>query len=297
MADQLPQRRLATTIQLGTGDFGNGTGNVATLRGYRASARIKHAGGPSDTTLEMTIWGLSRSVINKVATLGAKLNLVPKNTIVVSAGDNNGQPTTVYLGYILQAWADFGAQPEVPLHITAHAGLPQAVIPALATSYRGSVDVGTIMNGLATSMNLKFENSGVSVQLRNPYFSGSYKSQMRECAEAAGINATIINGTLAIWPRFGFRNGSISLVSKATGMANYPTYTDLGIMLKTIFNPSIGFGQKIKVESSLEQATGEWVVYGLNHALDEEIPDGGLWESDILAYSPKRATPPVFVTQ
>jgi hypothetical protein len=296
MPDQIPQRRLSTTFQLQSGNFGNGAGDVATLKGFRASARIKHAGGPSDTTLDLTVWGCSETIINKLSTLGAKLNLVPKNTIVVSAGDNNGQPTTVYLGYILQAWADF-QQPEVPLHITALGGLPQSVIPAQATSYRGQVDVGTIMSGLATSMGLKFENSGVQVQLRNPYFAGSYKSQMRECAEAAGINATIINGTLAIWPKFGFRNGAIPLVSPNTGMVEYPTYTDLGIMLKTIFNPSIGFGQKINVQSSLQQACGEWVVYGLNHALDEEIPDGGQWETEILAYSPKRATPPVFVTQ
>jgi hypothetical protein len=296
MPDQLPQRRLATTFQLNSGDFGNGAGNVATLKGYRASARVSHAGGPSDGTLDLTIWGCSATVIAQIATLGAKLNLAPKNTVVLAAGDNNGTPTTVFLGYILQAWADFGAQPEVPLHITAHTGLPQSVIPAIATSYRGSVDVGTIMSGLATSMGLKFENSGVQVQLRNPYFAGSYKSQMRECAEAAGINATIINGTLAIWPKFGFRNGAIPMVSKETGMIGYPSYTDLGIMLKTIFNPSIGFGQKINVQSSLQQATGEWVVYGLGHALDEEMLEGGQWETEILAYSPKRATPPVFVT-
>jgi hypothetical protein len=52
-------------------------------------------------------------------------------------------------------------------------------------------------------------------------------------------------------------------VSSKTGMEGYPTYTAYGIMLSTIYNPSIGFGQKIKVESTLKPANGEWAVYGL----------------------------------
>jgi hypothetical protein len=293
MADQLSQRRLSTTFQLQSGNFGNGAGNVATLRGFRASARVRHAGGPSDGTLDLTVWGMTETMMNQLSTLGMQINLVPKNTVVVSAGDNNGTPTTVFLGYILQAWADFSQQPEVPFHITAHTGLPQSVIPAQATSYRGQVDVGTIMSGLATSMGLKFENSGVQVQLRNPYFAGSYKSQMRECAEAAGISASIINGTLAIWPKNGSRGGAIPMVSPDTGLVGYPAYNAYGIMIETLFNPSIGFGQKINVQSSLQPACGEWAVYGLDHELDEEVPDGGRWHSRILAYNPKFPTPPV----
>lgn len=293
MADQLPQRRLSTTFQLQNGSFGNGAGNVATLKGFRASARIKHAGGPSDGTMTLTVWGMSKDMMNQLSTLGMQINLVPKNSVILSAGDNNGTPTQVFQGYILQAWADFNGQPEIPFHITAHTGLPQAVIPALATSYRGSVDVGTIMSGLATAMGLKFENSGVQVQLRNPYFAGSYKSQMREAAEAAGINATIINGTLAIWPKNGFRNGSIPLVSKATGLVGYPTYNAYGILVETLYNPSIGFGQKINVQSELQPACGEWAVYGMDHDLDEEMPDGGRWHSQLLTYNPKFPTPPV----
>ena len=91
----------------------------------------------------------------------------------------------------------------------------------------------------------------------------------------------------------GSRNGSAPIVSPQTGMIGYPAYTAYGIMLKTIFNPSIGFGQQIQVQSSLQPACGNWAVYGLDHALDEEMPDNGLWESDILAYNPKFPTPPV----
>jgi hypothetical protein len=284
------QRQLSISFSLDSGTF-DGNNNTATLSGYRAHALIEHAGGPSDGTLDLTIYGMKQSMMDQLSTLGMQINLVPKNTIVVTAGDKGaGGGSTVFLGYILAAYADFKGQPEVAFHVTAHTGLPQAVAPAQASSYRGSTDVATIMQSLATMMGLRFENSGVQGKLVNPYFSGSAKSQMRKCADAAGINATIIDGTLAIWPRGGFRNGQIPLVSPDTGLKGYPSYTAYGIMLETLYNPSIGFGQKIQVHSSLKPANGEWAVYSLSHDLAAETP-GGNWHSTILAYNPKFPTP------
>ena len=59
---------------------------------------------------------VENSVMNKLATLGMKINLIGTNKIIVAAGDNNGTPTQVFQGYIVAAWADF-QQPEVPFHI------------------------------------------------------------------------------------------------------------------------------------------------------------------------------------
>jgi hypothetical protein len=283
------RRRIDVSIALKSGTF-DGSNNKTSLTGYRAHASIEHAGGPSDGTLDLTIWGMKRTMMDQLSTLGMQINLVPQNEVTVTAGNDGENGSVVFSGYILQAYADVKGQPDVSFHISAHTGLPQSVIPAEPTSYRGSADVATIMSSLATSMGLKFENSGVNVKLPNPYYPGSYKTQMRQCAEAAGINASIIDGTLCIWPKNGSRNGQIPLVSSATGMEGYPTYTAYGIMLSTIFNPSIGFGQKIKVESSLKPANGEWAIYGLSHDLACEIPNGR-WHSQVLAYNPKYPTP------
>jgi hypothetical protein len=284
------RRRLNITFSLDSGTF-DGSNNTTTLTGYRAHALVNHAGGPSDGTLDLTVYGMKRSMMDQLSTLGMQINLVPKNTISVSAADDsNSNGSTVFVGYILAAYSDFHGQPEVAFHITAHTGLPQAVAPAAASSYRGSTDVATIMQSLATMMGLRFENSGVQAKLMNPYFSGSAKSQMRKCADAAGINASIIDGALCIWPRNGARNGQIPLVSKDTGMEGYPTYTAYGIMVSTLYNPSIGMGQKINVQSDLKPACGEWAVYWLNHDLQSEMPNGR-WHTQILAYNPKFPTP------
>lgn len=284
------QRQLTISFSLDSGTF-DGSNNTVTLSGYRAHALVQHAGGPSDGTLDLTIYGMKQSIMNQLATLGQRYNLLTKNTIVVQAGDKNGgTPSTVFIGYIISADADFNAQPEVSFHVTAHTLGPQAVAPVAASSFRGSADVATIMQSLATTMGLQFENSGVQGKLMNPYFSGSAKSQMRDCARAAGINATVIDGKLCIWPKRGFRNGQVPLVSPDTGMKGYPTFNALGIMVETLYNPSIGFGQKINVQSSLPPANGEFTVYRLDHDLASELP-GGNWHSTILAFNPKLPVP------
>lgn len=283
------RRRLDITIALQKGTF-DGKNNTTTLRGYRAHAVAQNAGGVSDGTLDLTVWGMKQTMMDQLSTLGMQITLIPTNGITVAAGNDDENAAIFFAGYIINAYADYKGQPEPAFHITAHTGLPQSVIPATATSYRGSADVATIMASLATQMGLKFENSGVDVKLNNPYFAGSYKTQMRRCAKAAGINASIINGVLCIWPRNGFRNGQIPIISSETGMEGYPSYTANGLILTTIFNPSIGFGQKVQVKSTLKPANGEWVVQGLGHDLASEMI-GGRWHSDILGYSPKFPQP------
>lgn len=260
------------------------------LSGLRCSARIAKAGGPSDCTMDLTIWGMTKSQMNQLSTLGMQINLVSKNGVVLEAGDDEAGMTTRFVGYILAAYADFKAAPEVAFHITAHSGLPQSVIPAVASSFKGSADVATIMSSLATKMGLSFENSGVTGKLSNAYFSGSYRTQAQACAEAAGISMIIDLGKLAIWPKNGARNGQIPVVSPATGLKGYPSYTAYGILLETLFNPSIGFGGKIKVESDLPAACGEWAVYNLDDQLESEMPDGA-WFTTVYAYNPKYPTP------
>jgi len=269
----------------------SGGADTVIIEKLRMSAEVLHAGGPSDGTLDLTIYGLSLSTINRLSTLGMQINLVPKNAIVLEAGDDQSGMSTVFTGYILSAFGDFNAAPDVSFHLSAHTLAPQAVIPAQASSFPGSADIATIMSGFATLLGLKFENNGVTGTLSNAYFSGSTKTQVQECVDAAGISWNHgEGGILAIWPKNGSRGGAVPLVSPQTGMKGYPTYTAYGIMVETLYNPSIGFGGKVQVQSSLQAACGEWAVYSLGHQLESEMPDGR-WFSTLLCYNPKFPTP------
>jgi hypothetical protein len=284
------RRKINVTFTLAEGTFAESGKNTVTLSGLRTSVRCIKAGGPSMGTLQMMVFGMTPSIMNRLSTLGMVIQLVPRNTVTVEAGDDQSGMGTVFIGTITNAYPDFNAMPDVGFFVEAHTGLIEAVELAKPTSYRGAAKVDVIMSGLASKMQLAFENSGVDTVLANPYFSGSLRSQAKACAEAAGINWVIDNGVLAIWPRNKARGTAIPLVSADTGMVGHPSYTAQGIALRPEFNPSIGFGWKIKVQSDLDRANGTWAVYSLAHMLDAELPKGQ-WFTDIGAYNPAYAAP------
>ena len=294
----LVKRKLRVTITLATisgqaQTFDNSGGaDSVIIENLRMTASVMYAGATSMGTLDLTIYGLSLSTINKLSTMGLRLNQLPKNKIVLEAGEDpdgsgafqNG--STVYTGYTLSALADFNASPETAFHISAQTMAPQSVETATASSFPGSAEIATIMSGIATKLSLKFENSGVTGSLSNVYLSGSYKDQAQQCVSDAGINWNAgEGGVLAIWPKFGSRGGQVPVISPQTGMVGYPTWSALGIDVRTLYNGSVGFGGKVHVDTSVSKASGDYTVYGLAHELDCEMPDGR-WFSIVNCYNP-----------
>lgn len=273
-------RRIDLQFSLGTGTFGDSGATVVTLSGLRASAEITQAGGTSMGKLTLRVHGMTESMMNQLSALTTQVMMLRKNTILVSAGDDVSGMAATFTGQISEAWVDANASPSVAFHVTALAGLLQAVQPVPPTSFPGHADCATIMSGLAVQAGLAFENNGVSVQLATPYFPGSLREQMQRCADAANVNWLIDNATLAIWPRGGSRGGAIPVISAATGMVNYPQFNGTGIAVATIFTPTLKFGQTIQVQSELTVACGNWFVCGLSHHIESETP-GGAWFTQI----------------
>lgn len=278
--------------------FSNGQ-NTVTLKGFRTSVRVQNSGTPKGTTAQIAVYGLTPNLMDELSTLGLAFQLVPQNVVTVRVGDVvSGVSTIVYIGTIWSATADFNQSPNVAFNFECVSGLTNAVSLAKPSSFPQATDVGTIMSGLASKMGLGFENNGVSITLPPSYYAGSYRDQALKVAQDAGIqvNPDAIGVgnqlVLAIWPKGGARSGAVPLVSPSTGMINYPSYTAYGILVKTIFNPNIGFGGQINVESSLPRATGTWVVLRLDHALDSLLPSGS-WESSAWCFNPKYPLPVV----
>jgi hypothetical protein len=285
----LVERLIDISFKLATGNFTESGSDVVTVSGLRTTAQIAKA-GTTAMQAHLRIYGMTLSLMNKLSTLGVQINLLARNTVTISAGDADTGMGIIFVGTVTMAWIDFQGMPEVAFDVSAQAGAAEAVIPTPPASFNGAADVVTIMSGLAAKMQLTFENSGVSGQLSNPYLPGSLVDQARACAEAGGFMWAIDNGKLAIWPRNGSRGGAIPLVSPATGMIGYPTYTAVGIMLRTLFNKSINFGGQIQVDSSLAPAKGTWAIYAIDHELESMMPNGA-WFSTIGAYNPKSPQP------
>lgn len=299
----LERRALGCTIQLSQErspaaqnqrfTFQEGGNRVTLPAGLRMRANIQNAGGVADGTLDLTIYGMTRSLINQLATLGLQINLLPKNPITLTAG-TAGKMSTAFVGYIMTAEADFNGMPDVSFHITAQTMGAFAAAPTEATTYQGAASVADVMANFATRMGLRFENSGVNVTLKNPSFTGSLRDQARQCVQNAGIlwNAGE-GGTLAIWPRGSSRGGIIPVLAPPPkgSMIGFPKYNAYGVQVRNLYDPTIRFGQKVRVESSI-LSPGEYHVYGLSHQLTCEEPNGP-WETLVLGYNPRLPTAPV----
>jgi hypothetical protein len=300
------QRFMEVTIALdpnaGSGQpnefTGSGSNNI-TLSGFRMSAHIEWNGSPSAATASLRIYGLTPSTMNQLSVLGIVFNSTQKNTITISAGNAQGM-TPIFGGTIQTAMANYNAAPNVPFMIEAKTGYFKQVVPVAASSFPGSTDVATIMQGFASQMQLLFENNGISKQIPPSYFSGTLWDQVQKCAKAAQIKAERVDAgsKLAIYPIGGSRtsqqgSGPIPLVSAATGMIGYPTFAANSYMtVKTIFNPQIYQGCNIQVQSSgLPQANATWTVQKVDLDLESLTPKGK-WEMTLMCYKKGFAAPP-----
>lgn len=280
------QRALDVTFQLGEGNFGESGSNSVKLSGLRISSRIIKAGGPSMGTAQLQIFGMTLDLMNQLSTLGLRPTTVRKNIIMIEAGDVGSTLSSVFIGNVTNAWFDGQASPDVPFQVLAHVGGFDAVNPNKPTSIKGSGDVATVLSGLATQAGKSFENNGVNVKINNMYYTGSVRDQIAACVKEAGIQWNgLDDNKLAIWPSGQARGGTVPLLSKDTGMDNYPTFTSQGVMIRSLFNPSIGFGAKINVQSIIKPANGEWITYALSYELDAEFPQGK-WHMMISAARP-----------
>lgn len=269
------KRRIEATITLGKGDFGETKGDTVKLSGLRMSANMNICGQDSMGQIQMRIFGLPLEMINRLTSIGPiNTEIRGQNRLVVQAGDLGTQLATIFDGTIDQAWGEFAAAPDVVLNVSGFAGLKDALKPVPPLSFPGSVDAANVLKGLAATMGLTFENNGVSVILASPYYPGTALEQVRACAKAADINYAIDRGVLAIWPRKGSRAGEVPVMSPAHGLVGYPAFSGNGVSLVSIFSPTCRQGGKVRVDSQLTPANGEWNILSVVHNLECETPNG-----------------------
>lgn len=277
--------------------FSGTDADTVTLSGSRCSLRVQNSGALNGSTAQFKIYGLTPSLMNELSTLGLVFNIVPKNTITITAGDAVSGMSTVFSGTIFSAYGDYNSAPDVPFSFDLIAGLADATAPTPPASFAGSVDVATLMQGFARQLGVGFENNGVSVQLSNPYYRGTVLQQLQAAKEDAHINADQVDGpagpVLAIWPIGGNRDTpDIPIIAPPPNgeMIGFPSYTQQGIKVDTVFSPRISRGSLVQVQSSLQKAVGNWAVTKLDLALDSMIPSGE-WRSIVYGYNPKYPLP------
>lgn len=268
------RRRMTISFTLGQGSFGEDGSDTFEISGVRASAAIEKAGGVSMNNLSLKVYGLPLDVMNKLTLLGKPLVDGRNNRVTISAGDDESGQAVVFTGTIAEAWVDARNAPDVAFICTAFSGLLSALKPVPPVSFEGTVDAALVVSGIAQQMGYGFENSGVNVQIADPYLAGTALQQLQTIARAGNFNCILDDGTVAIWPADSSRQAENLKFSPETGMVGYPMRTENGIELQTLFNPSVAFGAKITVESELTPANGDWTVFRVAHDLEVETPNG-----------------------
>ncbi len=267
------KKRLSASFSLSNGVFAGG-GNSADISGLRMSARITTPGGDDAGNLSLAIYGMTLSTMAQLTVLPFELTKIGQNTVVLSAGEEGGSMSVVFRGTINFACVDAANQPDVCFRVMAIAGLFDRVKPVSAFSAPGSSDVADVMGQLAKTMGLTLENSGVNVKLTDVNLPGTAIQQVAGLARHAGIEWTLDDQVLAIWPAGQPRQGAATIISPATGAVGYPAFTASGIIVTTEFQNTLKFGAKINVQSELQQARGDWFVHYIEYALDCELPNG-----------------------
>ena len=280
------QKFIEVDFDLAQGSFqGGGGGNKHTVRGLRALTTIVKAGGVSLGAAQIAIYGLPLSVMNQLSTYGMTLTLTGRNSVTIRAGEDLSSLTTVFTGTISSASMDGQGQPNVAFQVDAFVGAYENSKPVEPTSMPGSQDVGTLMGKIAQKAGLQFENNGIDAKVMNPYLPGTAIQQMHALAEMARIERVVDCGTLAIWKPGGSRQGGSTLISPQTGLVSYPIFDSQGVIIRTLFQPSLTFGSKIEIQSEMTPACGTWIVHKLSYNLSCMTPKGP-WFQDVWAHRP-----------
>lgn len=267
------KKQIRFVITLGTGKFGSSDNNVVTLQGFRANVDIDKAGGMTMGTLKAKIYGVRQQDMNSITTLAWKPRTWIQNTVEVFAIDGTVE-TLVFFGNVINAWGDYQNAPDVFLNIVAKAGYRESLLPVSPRSFKGAIDVASVMSQIATSMGYTFENNGVNTQLVDLYLANTGLEQAKEVAKAANCDLYLDDKILAITPPNVPRKSLVPSISKESGLVGYPTFDGVGVTFSTLFNPSVTFGGKIVLNTDVQQASGEWLVSSVAYRLESERPNG-----------------------
>lgn len=273
------KKRLKFIITLGTGKFGASDNDQITLEGYRATADIDKAGGMMMGTLRARIYGVTQDDMNSITTLQWKPQEIIPNTVEVYAIDGDTE-TLVFAGNIVNAWGDYQTMPDVYLRLQAQSAFINQLKPVPPRSFKGSIDVASVMSQIARDLGYNFENNGVSASLTDVYLPNTGLEQAKDLAHAANIDLYLDDKTLAITPANSPRGELIPEISADSGLIGYPTFDGIGVNFQTLFNPSITFGGRIKLVTDIKQAKGEWIVTSIGYRLESEKP-GGAWLANV----------------
>ena len=260
--------------------FSDKTSDTIDLSGFRCRAHIESSAVDLALgRLTLQIFGMKMADMVKLSTDGYRPFEHGLASIALSAGNKEKGMYQIYKGTVMSGHIDIN-MPEASIILMATPSWEASLTNNPPNSYKGEVDVASLMESLAKQMNHAFINNGVTKKVRNPYYTGSIKDQLKTIAESTQTICVIENDTVTIWNNGSARDDITIELSPETGLIGYPTFDHSFIILKSIFNPNFILGSRINVVSDFEKANGITHAFQVIHEIST-LEDNAPWFTTI----------------
>lgn len=244
------------------------------------NAAISKTGGVDFATAQVEIYGLTLPVMGQLTTLAFKPLNRRWNLIEIAAGEQGTDLPVIFRGCVTVAFADLnGASPV--LKMEAQVGAYPLLDPAGTVSISGTQDVADFIQSQASQSSFEFQNDGVQGTLSDMTIYGDPITKARTAADAVGADLILDDDKMILVPKDSVRKaeGSIPVISAASGMIGYPTFTNQGIQVSSFFRPELHVAAAVRVESIVPHASGVWKITQLTHNLSAHNPGSSAWET------------------
>ena len=280
MTYQIRQAKIQFTLQDGA-TFDGDKGNVLTIENARMEAQLSFTGGITGSLATIKIYGLGMGYMSRLAGRGTQLD-VNRQKFLIRLDVNDIE---VFLGFANWCYIDGNAQPEMALVVQAAAQGEINLMPIPDTHINKTVSIGDAAREILLFTNMTV-NDYTNYTLPSVYTTGTIGSQIQQLMKAI----------LSVYPDFRYNlnysfldmmpldkalDYEIIEVSKDTGMNGYPTFTQTGISLTTIFNPKFMLQRVVNLTSELPNVSGKYMITdGCTATLSTWI-ENGPWTSNI----------------
>ena len=264
-------------------------GDPIVLKGYKMSCDIHFAGFVTQGQCILHIYNAKKDVIDLLTAIGPinSQNRFHKISISVGSVDASGNISNLVLAYqgqINEAWGIYLHAPTPVLTITSVCSWDAAVKPVEPTQTNVTGDLATVLKDIANNIGLDFKNINVNKTCYEIYETKDSLTKIRNLAISYGIQFSIENNTLIIFNNLGDRteDGQEPVISKDTGLTEYPVFNSNGLYVQTMYNNKLYMGGKVKIESTIGHCSGIWLVANVVHNLECFNNDNGAWYSTLL---------------
>ncbi|ELX9578568.1 hypothetical protein SLJ66_001937 [Escherichia coli] len=263
-----------------TSTFEGTNSNKISIANVMATVSCQSSGNLFGTAVNVSIYGLGMDLL---AALSSKaMGLYGSDTEKVSLSIYV-EGITIFSGYLTSSIANMNSLPNSALMITATANADLQNKTASPFSFNGATPLTSALTAICKSAGYSALITGLEGKtLTNPHYSGSAFDQLEQICYDMKISMSVMSPQISFWDTEKERDEVIPLISPEYGLIGYPIFSNGGVMFQTQFSTLLTTGRKIKLSTSLPNASGNYTLTNVTHELSSWVEDGP-WHSICIA--------------